>query len=235
MRLGPFIVQNMQRIVQEWESFAATILPAARSMESLALRDHAQEILEAIVKDLSTPQTGDEQAAKSKGLAPKRIGAPETAAQTHAFLRARSGFDIRQLASEYRALRASVLRLWMEDCHPAAPDLDDMIRFNEAMDQALAESIDFFSAHVERARNLLLGMLGHDMRSPLQTIKMTATFLSALNAGEKVSDAASRLISSGSRIQALVNDLLDFNRSNLGLGISVTPKAADMAALFEEL
>jgi hypothetical protein len=30
-------------------------------------------------------------------------GAPQTAAQTHAVLRARSGFDIIQLAAEYRA------------------------------------------------------------------------------------------------------------------------------------
>ena len=67
------------------------------------------------------------------------IDAPETAAQTHAVLRAKSGFDIEQLASEYRALRASVLSLWIEACQPEPPELDDMIRFNEAIDQALAE------------------------------------------------------------------------------------------------
>ena len=59
-------------------------------------------------------------------------------------------------------------------CHPDDPDLEDVVRFNEAIDQALAESIGFFSAQVEQARNLLLGMLGHDMRNPLNTIQMTA-------------------------------------------------------------
>jgi hypothetical protein len=72
------------------------------------------------------------------------IDASETAAQTHAILRARSGFDINQLASEYRALRASVLRLWTESCQPDDINLEDVIRFNEAIDQALAESIGFF-------------------------------------------------------------------------------------------
>ena len=81
--------------------------------------------------------------------------------------------------------------------------LDDVIRFNEAIDQALAESVSFFSAQVDQARNLLLGMLGHDMRSPLQTIQMTASYLAALNAGAKVSEAASRLINSGTRMKAL--------------------------------
>src|SRR6185369_2801484 len=128
-------------------------------MDSLALRDHAEQILQAVAKDLSTAQTREAQTAKSLGLAPKIIGAPETAAQTHALLRARSGFNINQLAAEYRALRASVLRLWADACKPERADLEDTIRFNEAIDQALAESIGFYSTQVELARNLVLGML----------------------------------------------------------------------------
>src|SRR5258707_2213280 len=65
----------------QWEAFAGTLLPAAANMKSLALRDHAQQILEAVAKDLSTSQTREAQAEKSMGRAPKLIGAPETAAQ----------------------------------------------------------------------------------------------------------------------------------------------------------
>ncbi|KAH0435799.1 hypothetical protein KCU90_g4367, partial [Aureobasidium melanogenum] len=205
-------------------------------MEPSALRDHAPEILRAVAKDLQTAQTREAQYEKSVGRAPAPINATETAAQTHALLRARSGFNIKQLTAEYRALRASVLRLWMDDCAPDAPHLDDVIRFNEAIDQALAESVDFFSAQVEQSRNLLLGMLGHDMRSPLQAIQMTASYLEALNAGEQVSDAAGRLIRSGARMQALLDDLCDFNRTRLGLGINVIPKRVNLAdVLAEEL
>ena len=131
------------------------------------------------------------------GASSKLVDAPETAAETHAVLRAKSGFDINQLVAEYRALRASVLRLWIDACQPDDPGLEDIVRFNEAIDQAIAESIGFFSAQVDQARNLLLGMLGHDMRSPLNTIQMTASYLAALNAGDEVSEAASRLIRSG--------------------------------------
>ena len=111
MRLADFILGNMETILGEWEEFAATLLPAAGDMTTLALRDHAKEILEAVAKDLRTPQTEEAQAEKSKGWAPTLTGAPETAAQTHAVLRARSGFDINQMAAEYRALRASHARL----------------------------------------------------------------------------------------------------------------------------
>ena len=97
----------------------------------------------------------------------------------------------------------------MDDCAPSAPELDDVIRFNEAIDQAIAESVAFFSAQIEQSRNLLLGMLGHDMRGPLQAILATASFLAALSEGERVSGAADRLIRSGARMQALLDDLTD--------------------------
>ncbi|KVH14723.1 histidine kinase [Burkholderia anthina] len=229
MRLADFIVRNMEPILMRWEAFAATLLPAAKSMDSGGLRDHARQILEAVAEDLRTPQTRKEQHEKSLGRAPEPMNAEETAAQTHAVLRAQRGFNINQLVAEYRALRASVLRLWIDECQPSAPNLDDMIRFNEAIDQALAESVAFFTAQVEQARDLLLGMLGHDMRTPLQAIQLTATYLAALNAGEEVSEAAARLIRSGGRMQGLLDDLCDFNRTQLGLGINIIPRHIDLA------
>lgn len=228
MRLAEFILQEMEAILAEWEAFAATLLPAAAGMTPLALRDHAQQILAAVARDLATPQTRAAQSEKSKGRAPGPADAPETAAQTHAVLRARGGFDINQLVAEYRALRASVLRLWIDASRLDEPGVEDVIRFNEAIDQAVAESVGHFHAQVERSRNLLLGMLGHDMRSPLSTIQMTASFLSALNAGEEVSEAATLLIRSGASIRALLDDLADFNRTKLGLGLTIAPSDIDL-------
>ena len=235
MRLADFILREMESILAQWEAFAATRLPAAGHMVSLELRDHAQQILEAMVADLRTSQTAEAQAAKSMGLAPTPIAAPETAAQIHALLRAKAGFDIKQLASEYRALRASVLALWMEHSPPEKTALLDVIRFNEAIDQALAESISHFHVEVQQARNLLLGVLTHDMRSPLQAIQMTATYLARINAGSEVSQAARRLIGSGGRLQALLNDMVDFSRANLGVGIGVVPSAVEVGALAAEI
>lgn len=229
MRLAEFILRNTEAILAEWESFAATLLPAAANLTSLALRDHAQQILEAVAQDLATPQTRDEQSEKSKGQAPRAADAPETAAQTHAVLRAQGGFDVIQLVAEYRALRASILRLWTDAGPLHGSGVEDLIRFNEAIDQAVAESVGHFHAQVERARNLFLGMLGHDMRNPLYAIQLTAAHLSALNAGEQVSEAADRLIRGGAAMQALLDDLMDFNRTRLGLGIQVVPADIDLA------
>jgi signal transduction histidine kinase len=228
MRLADFILKNMEAILKEWESFAATLLPVAGNMTSLALRDHAPNILEAVAKDINAAQTREEQAEKSKGRAPRAIDAPETAAETHAVLRARSGFNIVQLVAEYRALRASVLRLWIDANPLDKASAQEMIRFNEAIDQAVAESVGHFHAQVEMGRNLFLGMLGHDMRTPLNAIVATASYLAALNAGQDVSAAAGRLIRSGASMQVLLDDLVDFNRTKLGLGLRVVPNDIDL-------
>jgi signal transduction histidine kinase len=232
MRLSDFIERDMEAILSEWESFAATLLPAAVDMNSDSLRDHAEQILRAVCKDLETSQDDEEQERKSKGLAPKPIDASNTAAETHALLRAQGGFDVNQMTSEYRALRASVLHLWAAACEPADIVVTDMVRFNEAIDQAIAESVAFFNAQIEKERNLLLGMLGHDMRGPLQVIQLTARYLSKADAAVDVHTAAARLLKSSASLKILLDDLLDFNRTKLGLGITISPAPVDLAQAF---
>ncbi len=232
MQLADFIEGNTEAILLQWEAFARS-LPAGRLLEVDELRDHAEQMLLAICKDIRRPQTPEQQEQKSHGLA-LPLDAKETAAQTHAFMRARGGFNINHMVSEYRALRASVLRLWSAACAPADRDAEETIRFNEAIDQALAESTLSFSLEVDRARDLLLGALGHDMRNPLNAIRLTAQYLHNLNAGDEVSVAAQHLIRSGSRIKTLLDDLTDFNRTRLGLGIAVFPTTIDLARVFED-
>ena len=235
LRLPDFIQFEIEAILVEWEAFAAAQLPAAAEMKSLALRDHAKQILQAVARDIRRPQTDEAQTLKSMGRAPLLPDTTETAAETHALLRARSGFDIIQLAAEYRALRASVLRLWKDAGGVSSDeDFNDMVRFSEAIDQALAESISSFSGEVEGERNLLLGMIGHDMRNPLQAIRMTASYLQKLKVGEDVAAAAERLVFSGARLKAMLGDLSDFSRDKLGLGIEVSPHPVDLGDIFLE-
>ncbi len=231
MHLADFILAEMEPILAEWEAFARSLYPAKARMTPEGLRDHARDILEAIAADLRTHQTMEDRTLKSRGLLAVPEDDPETAAQTHAVLRARSGLDINQLASEYRALRASVLRLWNEDRELDGHSLRDVIRFNEAIDQALAESVGHFSEQITRSRNLLLGTLGHDMRSPLNAIVLTAEHLAELDAGREVSEAAHRLIQSGGSMKSLLDDLVDFSRRNLGLGISIETEAGNLGEL----
>jgi signal transduction histidine kinase len=231
MPFADFILRNMEPILAEWDDFAKTLIPSAEGRTPLALRDHAKEILEALAKDLATSESREADSEKSNQPTPQLADAPETAAQMHAALRGRSGFNINQLVAEYHALRASVLRRWVQD---GEPEVAELIRFDAAIDRAIAEGVAHFAAQEERARNLLLGMLGHDMRSPLDSMVMTASHLAALNAGREVSAAAQRLIRGGASIKALLDDLVDFDRTKLGLGVKVKRSDVDLAAELAE-
>ena len=229
MRLSKFITENMEAILVEWESFATTIHPAAKTMDSLTLRDHAKLILEAAAKDIETFQTDTEQSDKSKGLAEPLAG-KETAATTHGALRHISGFDLEQLGSEYRALRASVIRLWKRQLTELdETEFEEMTRFNEAIDQALAESISSYSEAVDRSRQTFLAILGHDLRGPLSTINMASQILAKSSAlDEQYSGIADRITKSALRMNRMIHDLLEYAGGQIGRKIPVKPERADM-------
>jgi signal transduction histidine kinase len=236
MRLSDFIASNMEPILAEWEAFARTHIPAGESMDVASLRDHAADILKAVARDLRTPQTECERGEKAQGDAEPRPGAADTAAETHGALRAEAGFTLAQMVSEFRALRASVIRLWRAAQASAPTDFEDLTRFNEAIDQALAESVSRYARDLEHSKEMFLAILGHDVRTPLGAIMMSATgLLMSQNLGQPQQAAASRILNSGTRIQQLVNDLLDFTRTRLGAGIPLSCAALDLGEVCRQV
>src|SRR5687767_7094060 len=229
MRLARFITENLEQIMVEWEAFAASLLGPGHGMTSLALRDHATQILLAIAEDIESNQTALEQDYKSKGYA--RIAeATRTAAQTHGALRYLAGFDLRQLAAEFRALRASVLRLWLKRAAADETALYQMTRFNEAIDQALAESIGNYSDEVARSRDTFLAILGHDLRSPLSAVANSGLFLASpgvLPVGAAL-DAARRVTRGSAKMNGMIRDLLEYTRTRLGRAIPISPQPTSM-------
>ena len=235
-RLSGFIHNNMEPILQAWEDFARTIEPPALTMDDTELRDHARQMLQAISADLGMPQSGHERLAKSRGLGKR--GVDDTAAETHAEARLLSGYTVVQLVSEYRALRSSVLSLWADvlagDVHPT--HMEDVTRFNEAIDQALAESVARYEFMVKQTQNMFLAILGHDLRNPLGTVVSGSSFLmQALDIPPKYILVATRMFNSARRMSKLINDLLDFTRTHLGPGIPIRVRQGSLAAVCEEV
>ena len=71
----------------------------------------------------------------------------ESAANVHGMLRHDDGISFSSLAAEFRSLRASVLRLWLPEIPVVTKQvLLDIVRFNEAIDEALADSISTYES-----------------------------------------------------------------------------------------
>ena len=80
-----------------------------------------------------------------------------------------------------------------------------------------------------RLNELFVAMLGHDLRTPLTALLVTAQALGPRSGdAEFVRQAAARLQSSGKRMKRLIDDLFDLARARLGEGIALNVARAEL-------
>lgn len=232
LRLADFITQNMEAILHAWVSFAKTLDRPTGETSTVDLRDHARQMLEEIAADISKPQTKAASIAKSKGNGPATEG--DTASETHAESRMLAGFNIGQLVSEYRALRSSVLLLWSSEANRKDSHDRDIMRFNEAIDKGIAESVSRYSQKVSDARDISLSILAHDLRSPLTAILLSAEslFLSD-ELDPRYIKVATGIYSSVKRADKIIGNLYDLTLARGGAGIPLKLARKNLTAVCE--
>ena len=235
MRLSAFIRAHSPEIIAEWENFARSLVPAADGMSPLSLRNHISYILKFVADDIDTVQTDSEQTEKSRGK--KLKVAMDSVAEIHAALRQAGGFNLDQMVSEYRALRASVTKLWGAlEGEPSRQSVADLVRFNEAIDQATTESISYYTKKVDHSRDLFLGVLGHDLRNPISAMAMAAELIAKIGTlTERQGMLIAQVVISGDRAIKIVDQLLDVTRARLGAGMHVLREQMDMAFVCRQL
>ena len=237
MRLSEFIRQELDPIVAEWSEFAKTCIPPARDLSLEDLSDHAKALLQHVADDMEQPQSGQEQHDKSRGNRPENAPRVTEMARKDAEQRFRQGFSLNEMFSEHRALRATVIRRSSEQLKSSSLEaLQEVTRFNEAMDQASSEAIALYVDRVEESRNVMLGVLGHDLRNPLGAVGNSAEYLlrtDGLTGAQ--TKAAARIKSSTRRMAQMVNDLLDFTRTRFGGGLPINRVPADLCQVCREV
>jgi len=229
--LSAFIRGHREEIILQFAVFAQTLMPAGTVMTESQLRDHAEEILTEMAIDLGTAQTPDEQSNKSRGLGTAH--AMRASGRLHADHRIAHGFPMPAVLAEFRALRHTILRLYEES---GATDMSEVRRFNESLDESLTESMTRFAAQADVLRNQFVGILGHDLRSPLAAIT-TGTALLAIpeDHPERRARVTSRMLSSCQRMERLIADLLDLTRTRLGGTLPLTRRQADLHQICEDV
>lgn len=233
MKLSDFIRANIEKLSLEWEKFAATLLPEEEFSASV-LRDGIAAILKEIARDMDRTQNAQEQQEKSEGEKDNSTNTDtDNAAETHALARVKMGLSSRQLISEFRALRATVLRLWEETNHESINkrDIYDITRFNEAIDQALTEAAVRYTEKIDQSRELFLGILAHDLRTPLGAISGLAGLMAQAKNVDRTPEFASQISVCAGRMTHMINDLIELTRVQLGTGIAINPSETDMRHL----
>lgn len=227
MNLSDFIEANLPGLIDDWIDYARKVSADRVDLSKQQLRNSARDILVRIAADMRESQTSAQQHAKSWGDRPASDSGFNEAAHEHADDRLSQGFGIYDVVAEYRALRASVLRRWQQASQSDAAALQEMIRFNEAVDQMIVESVRQHTQRTERIRDLFAGVLAHDLRSPLGAILASQE---VLQHDGGLSSRSVRAVASTQRsamqMKRMIDDLLVFTRTRLDdlLPTSFTPQ-----------
>lgn len=234
MKLSDFICTHMDEILQQWDTFARKVAPPGNHLSHDALRDHAQTMLDDIARDMRESQSAEERRLKSEGRS-EGAGMTGTAAAEHGSQRQAKDFTLLQLSAEFRALRATVLRLWLPNVPRGDPQtVRDLMRFNEGIDQALAESIVAYSRRTQQTRDLFLAVLGHDLRSPLAGMLLAGDMLAQGEVrSEKVAQIGANLARGANVMRHIVDDLIGYTRSQLDEGLPMCPEFCDLHEVLE--
>jgi signal transduction histidine kinase len=223
-QLASFVRDNKQRLIDRWIEHVRRD-GQADDQSRPQLRDHMPHMIEALAVALETGE-----------VKPDHI---EEITKTHAGTRVEQQYDLQELIDDYRILRAVVLREI-----EVAPQISDASRpavraaavMDEALDMAIGQAVELHVAHRERMRDVFIGILGHDLRSPVSVIRLTTQALLRKVEGTAEPDRKqlNRILENGFRIEKMIADLLDFARGQLGGGIPVDRRAIDLREVVRE-
>jgi signal transduction histidine kinase len=140
-------------------------------------------------------------------------------------------------AGASRVAEPSTERRELNELQQHARTLEHEIEHRKELESALREAlIREKEAREEAERSvryneMFAGMLGHDLRNPLSAITTGANYIARLNASQKTTKAASRILSSAERMARMIDQLLDFTRIRVGGGLALTPLRFDLEEL----
>jgi two-component system CheB/CheR fusion protein len=111
-------------------------------------------------------------------------------------------------------------------------DVDDRRKAESAREQRDQEQL----ALARNFEKRILAIVGHDIRSPLGTIKLTAAYLQRVAEPAVVVDKqVQKILRAVDRIQHIAGDLLDLSHLREGSGIPIAPITTDLRALCRQV
>lgn len=210
--------EGKEHIAAAWETVVRRELPQLGRLDRAELFDHLPEVLDALADWVD----GDEVRGSR---------AFSALAHGHALQRLGFGIDLDVLTLEYQHLRTTLLEA-AGDIAPTAALFADLVRLNAGLDLAIHAGLKRHSLQRDQLRERFIGILGHDLRGPLQVMQLA---LNALVHHEALEPAlvkvAARGLKSVGRMERMIADVLDFARSHLGEGMPARPTDEDLGEI----
>jgi signal transduction histidine kinase len=216
--IADFLRNEQARIVERWEEEVRRDLPSLQDMSRPVLLDHLHEFLDGL-------------AAWVEGSKDEAEIAFHALVEGHALQRLGYGVGLETLTREYSKLRIVLMRELFK-ITSTEEVRESLLRMHEGMDRAINDAMHRYASRREEVRERFITILGHDLRDPLSTVMISANMLAAnpsLKSEQRM--IAARMSRACTRMQRMINDVLDFARGHLGGGIPASPTLSDMGEI----
>jgi signal transduction histidine kinase len=225
--LAEFLRLHRDAILEAWTD-AVAALPSSTRQNRTTIRDHLPAVVDELARDVDDAGAGEKPA--------------DPAASKHAKERFEVGYDVRDIVAEYAILRRTILERYRTADDGLRADLRarvlPILRLDMMIDAAVGDAVDQFVAERDRENYVLNGILSHDLRSPLQSILISAEMMAQDQAATDpaaVRRAARRIHGSAERMNRMIIDLLDFTRAQLGGGLAIVPTPMDLRTVIADV
>ncbi|CAN5734772.1 sensor histidine kinase [soil metagenome] len=219
--VSDFLRAEVALISRAWETAVRQRLAALEPLERGALIDHVPEFLIGLAAWID----GNEESASKAFM---------MLVEGHALQRLGFGIPLEVVSTEYQILRTVILTsmLSMEASKETRPFL---IRMHQGLDLASAQAIHAYAARRDVIRERFIGILGHDLRNPLNAILLGASAIGSTECSQPKHDSISATMQrSALRMQLMIADVMDFAHAHLGEGIPAVPIPCDLGAIARE-
>ncbi|MGE5181544.1 MAG: sensor histidine kinase [Acidobacteriota bacterium] len=203
-----------ETLVARWEGEARRLLPALSALPRPALVETVRPLFLRAAAALAddAPRVPDEVAA-------------------HAARRTRAGIAAEIVAREYACMRDVLLDALLA---LAPPELvrDAVHALERVLEPWASFAIAACLREVELARERLVAILAHDLRTPLACIAMASEMLADSQARDPhAAGLQAQIIAATERMERMVSDMLDLARQQNAQELPVAPRPDDLGAI----
>jgi signal transduction histidine kinase len=220
--------QNAARIMQRWEERARDEVGASMHQDSLMLQNSLPQYLDQLVDELSTKIERTPARIKTDKLESTRIG------KRHGHERAGvADYSMTQLIYEYHILRQVIFQILEEEATLEVRERDIII---DSIEQAVNDAATQFSQTLRDIQELFMVTLTHDLRGPLNVIKMgTHLTLRRLDQGDTHVNIAVKMLKAVERLNSMIQNLLDASRLRAGQSLKFEFEECSLDSLVREV
>jgi signal transduction histidine kinase len=226
--ISTLLLQKKEAILKTWEDRCIKEVLSAGTVKRLVLRDSLPLYIDHLAESLKSDKKMDFKSVFNRDEEGARIGRLHGADRA-----ATQSYGLSEMIFEYHILRETIFSyLEVDGCLPE--NQRDILL--DSLEQAVNDAaVEFSEAHAE-IQEKFVNTLTHDLKSPITAAKLSAQMILRRNdmPGPAI-DSSKRIVGSMTRIEGMIQDLLDASRVRSGEMLDLRFEDCDLETVVREV